>query len=139
MYPLSINYFKKLTQRAAFRIHPEDVEHLEATLDERMYTPSGGQREGEPITRTVENILRIHHLKLTQKEIIKWKKSGKLWIVSKNQKGMDVTTTVEVAIILFEICEASNHSELLRLKGNLQTHLIDNFNITIETTKIIHY
>ena len=129
--------YRKLTEKAKIRIHPNEITQLENTLSAGMYAPCRDIERGEPLERTSSNLFRVSFVVKLLAEITKWKASGKLWIVRKNEAGMDVKVTVEMAIVIFEICEASNSPELLRLKGNVQVHLKENFNIQLESTKHI--
>ncbi|MBB3841083.1 hypothetical protein FHS57_005104 [Runella defluvii] len=136
MTSLNIGY-KSLTQKAIIRIHPEDITQIYATIKSVMYPPVKTWHSDESYNRTTENILRIEPFRKLINELPKWESSPKLWKISPNQTGMDVKIAVELAIVIFEICEASNSPELLRLKGNVQVHLKENFNIQLESTKHI--
>lgn len=120
---------KRLTDKVKLQIHPIEIDHIETTLEVGMYAPCADIYRYEPRRRTPENIFKIVPVKQLQKEILKWKSSGKLYIVQKNEPGMEVRIGVEVAIVLFEICQISRSSQLERLKGNIALHLADNFNI----------
>lgn len=129
-------YFKKLADKAEIYIQAAEVDWIEWTLMAKIYPPCHDFDRLEPLNRTPENILRIVHIKTLLKDIEKWKKSGQLWhYQGPNQRGLKVRISVEVAIILFELCEASNNKELNILKGNIQTHLAKNFNLFLGDMK----
>lgn len=131
MLPINI-VSRRLIDKAAITIHPIEIDHLEATLEAGMYPPCADFYRMEPRNRSLKNIFKLAPVKQLLREIIKWKSSGKLWVIKKNEPGMEVRISVEVAIVLYEICQASNSRTLRRLKGNIQLHLKDHFNIHLK-------
>ncbi len=129
MYPSSI-YYKRLTDKAIIKISYEDTVNIENTLKAKMY----------PVFESPNNvIIRLPLVKTIWNKIPEWQHSPKMWQVPKgqttaNENGMEIKVSVWIAIVLFEICEASNSKNLLRLKGNIHDHLKDNFNLILPIT-----
>lgn len=134
MLPFNIDA-RRLTDKAVITIHPIEIDHLETTLEAGMYEPCADFHRMEPRSRNPKNIFKLVPVRQLLKEMLKWKCSGKLWVIQPNEPGMEVRISVEVAIILFEICEASNSPSLKCLKGNVKLHLKDKFNIDLKDRK----
>lgn len=132
MFP-SANYYKRLTDKAIITIHYEDTVNIDNTLKSKMY----------PVFESPnDTIIRLPLAKIIREKIPQWQYSPKMWQASKgqtttNQLSMEIKVSVLIAITLFEICEASNSYNLLRLKGNIYEHLRTHFNLHLPITKQI--
>lgn len=136
MYTLNI-YYRQLTKPLEITIQQVDVIEIENTLESGMYLPCQDIERHEPNVRTETNAFRIFSVIKLQTAIRKWKESQKLWQVHKNQKGIQQKIDVDVAIVLFEICEASNNEHLVVLKSTIWGSLKKNYNIELPITKLI--
>lgn len=136
MYTVNI-YYRRLTKPLEITIQQVDVVEIINTLESGMYLPCQDYERYEPNVRNDRNAFRIFSVIKLQKLIDKWERSHKLWQVHKNQKGIQQKIDVDVAIVLFEICEASNNEHLVVLKSTIWDSLKYNYNIELPITKII--